>query len=135
MIGFKKNKPRIFKSSSNVTGDIFEIILEENNQFSLLRQGFAGQSRLESLTDVKFYDDTHLIVANRADCMLYLIEIDYTNRTFQVKHSIQLYVDKRQQHITLFTIHENKIYFRRFKKSQYLNINLKFLGALSKTNQ
>jgi hypothetical protein len=111
LFGFKAVKPRISKSSSKVTNDIFEIVLEENNQFSLRKKWFSGQGRLESITDVSFYDDTHLIVANRCDCILYYIEFDYNSKQFKIIHSLQLYVDSHEQYITLFTIHNKKIYF------------------------
>jgi hypothetical protein len=88
----------------------------ENNRFNLKKRWFSGQSRLESVTDVNFYDDTHLIVANRADCILYYIEFDYVKKTFKVIDSLCLSVNKKEQYITLFTINNKKIYFTTLTK-------------------
>ena len=67
-----------------------EIVIEEPNVYNRPNFWFAGNSRYETTTDVKFYDDTTLVVANRMAAVLHLIEFNLKAQTFNILDRIRL---------------------------------------------
>jgi hypothetical protein len=85
------------------------IILEPLNHFAIkLYQG--SRWRYASMTDVKFLDDQHIIVAHRYSCKVYSIHIDYENKLFTIIDSIQLVRNNKPYQTESFVIVNNIIY-------------------------
>lgn len=51
---------------------------------------FAGQSRVETITDVKFVDKNHVVVGHRDQKMLYLVEVDHERKQARVLDRLYL---------------------------------------------
>jgi hypothetical protein len=67
-----------------------EFIITGPNTYNRPPHGFAGNSRYETTTDVKFVNDTTLVVANRMAAMLQLVEFDISTKTIQIIDTVSL---------------------------------------------
>lgn len=67
-----------------------EIVIEEPNVYNRPNFWFAGNSRYETTTDVKFLNDTTLVVANRMAAVLHLVEFDLDSQTFKILDRLSL---------------------------------------------
>jgi hypothetical protein len=67
-----------------------EIVLEEANIYNRPNFWFSGNSRYETTTDVKFLDDTTLVIANRMAAVLHLVEFDIEAQSSRILDRIQL---------------------------------------------
>ena len=67
-----------------------EIVIEEPNVYNRPNFWFAGNSRYETTTDVKFVNDTTLVVANRMAAVLHLVEFNLEAKTFKILDRIRL---------------------------------------------
>lgn len=67
-----------------------EFIIEEPNVYNRPNFWFSGNSRYETTTDVKFINDTTLVVANRMAAVLHLVEFNLEAQTFKILDRIRL---------------------------------------------
>ena len=67
-----------------------EFVIEEPNVYNRPNFWFAGNSRYETTTDVKFVNDTTLVVANRMAAVLHLVEFNIEAQTFKILDRISL---------------------------------------------
>jgi hypothetical protein len=67
-----------------------EFVIEEANVYNRPNFWFAGNSRYETTTDVKFVNDTTLVVANRMAAVLHLVEFNIEAQTFKILDRIRL---------------------------------------------
>ena len=67
-----------------------EFIITGPNTYNRPPHGFAGNSRYETTTDVKFVNDTTLVVANRMAAVLHLVEFDLESQTFKILDRVSL---------------------------------------------
>jgi hypothetical protein len=101
-----------------------EFVITAPNTYNRRPQWFGNNSRYETTTDVKFVDDTTLVVANRMAAMLQLVEFDITTKTINIIDTVSLtYLSdklsivngglrraKIPQFPDLITIHNNTVY-------------------------
>lgn len=85
-----------------------EFVIEEANVYNRPNFWFAGNSRYETTTDVKFVNNTTLVVANRMAAVLHLVEFDIGAQTFKILDRIRL---EYQGPVTLTS--------KGFRKSSY----------------
>jgi hypothetical protein len=89
------------------------IIKEPLNKFAVrLYQG--SRWRYPSMTDVKFLDTQHIIVAHRYACKVYVIKIDNENQSFNIIDSLQLMYKNKLYQTESFTILNNTVYMLSF---------------------
>jgi len=67
-----------------------EFIITGPNTYNRTPHWFAGNSRYETTTDVKFVNDTTLVVANRMAAILYLVEFNIEAQTFKILDRVSL---------------------------------------------
>ena len=70
-----------------------EFVISEPNIYNRPPHWFAGNSRYETMTDVKFVDDTTLVTANRMATVLYLVEFNLPNKSFTILDTIKTVYD------------------------------------------
>jgi hypothetical protein len=61
-----------------------EIVISEPNSNNTKERWFAGHSRYDTMTDVKFFDDTTLVLSNRMAAVLYLVKFDLSTSSFKI---------------------------------------------------
>jgi hypothetical protein len=102
-----------------------DIVITEPNIYNVTKKYFGNVGRLESITDVKFLNETTLIVANRLAAVMYYVEFDLGTKTFKVLDRLSLtylkpsmeFKNGRLQRTTfpdlvdLMTIKGNSIYY------------------------
>jgi hypothetical protein len=101
-----------------------EIVIEEPNVYNRPKFWFAGNFRYETTTDVKFLNDTTLVVANRMAAVLHLLEFDIEAQTFNILDRIRLEYEgpitlkskgfektSYPKHVDLINVKENTVYY------------------------
>lgn len=87
-----------------------EIIIREPTH-PLPIKYFNQLSRYDSMTDVKFIDETTFVCANRECGKFYLVKFSLNPNTVQILDSIDAVFDGTLKYVDLMTIHNGLIYF------------------------
>ena len=103
---------------------IMEFVIEEPNVYNRPNFWFAGNSRYETTTDVKFVNDNTLVVANRMAAVLHLVEFDIQAKTFKILDRIRLEYEgpvtltskgfrksSYPKHVDLINVRGNRVYY------------------------
>jgi hypothetical protein len=61
-----------------------EIVISEPNSNNTKERWFAGHSRYDTMTDVKFFDDTTFVLSNRMAAVLHLVEFNLSTGSFTI---------------------------------------------------
>jgi hypothetical protein len=93
---------------SNETG--FVLFVRELGKQLNTSKMFAGQHRVETLTDVKYVNSNLIVVGHRDQKLLYLIQIDRAQKRAQVIDRLYLMFQGQPRNVTLFCIEGNTIY-------------------------
>jgi len=115
------------------------IPIKSTNKYNQPVHFFGNKSRYDTLTDVVFLSDTKLVCADRQDKMLYLININYENKSFNILHRIQvpynpdlmdivnntIYIVNLNSYITVCEIINNTL---RFVKTMMLDNEFQYHG-------
>ena len=88
-----------------------EIIIREPNKYKRRTAWFQNGARNDTVTDVKFLDEHTLVVANREDSKMYLVEFSLNPNSINIISSLDLIYDNQPRLVDLFTLHKNKIWF------------------------
>ena len=101
-----------------------EIVIAEANVYNRPNFWFAGNSRYETTTDVKFVNDTTLVVANRMAAVFHLVEFDIESQTFNILDRIRLTYERPvtltskgfkktsyPKHVDLINVKGNRVYY------------------------
>lgn len=105
------------------------IYFEEENSENIQKIYLKDKSRLPSVTDVKFINKNLLVVAHRYAYKLYLIKIDYDNKSYEI---LDTFITKEENKIHFcesFEMKENRIYLIFFSNILWILdiINDKFV--------
>ena len=71
-----------------------EIVINELNSNNTKKRWFAGQSWYDTMTDVKFFDDTTLVLSNRMAAVLHLVEFNLCTGSFTILDRLLLRFEK-----------------------------------------
>lgn len=102
-------RPLPYTSKSVPTSNGFMFFLHELKDPKNTAKMFSGNSRIETLTDVKYVDDRRIVVGHRDQKMLYLIEVDRVAKQARVLDRLHL-VFGYPRNVTLLCVDGHTIY-------------------------
>jgi hypothetical protein len=86
-----------------------EIVLPEKHSLGI--KWFRGKSRFDTMTDVKFLNETTLIAANRECGKIYIVQVSLNPTHAKVIYSTDIVFNNQLKYIDLFTVKDGIVYF------------------------
>ena len=100
-----------YKTQTLATPRGFEFVIHEKSPQKNSTKLFAGRFRVETITDVKFVNDTTLVAGNRDQKLLYLLRVDLQKKTCSIIDRVVLKFDgKNPMPVTLICVDGNRLY-------------------------
>jgi hypothetical protein len=87
-----------------------EIVIRDPNVFNRKLLGLGTSTRFDTLTDIKFLNDTQFVCANRQSAKVYLVEFNHSNGTYKILHSLFVIDNNSPFHFDLLYLENNTIY-------------------------